>query len=172
MIKIGDIKLENGHFYSPTQGILKPEELLISITDFVKADPNSFYSLIIGSDSQTKRSDGKIAVNFVTAVVIHRHGHGGRYFWKNTKESHKFSLREKIYQETLYSINLAFDIAPKLRLALGPKCYELEIHVDIAESGPTRELIKEVVGMVSGNGFTAKTKPYSYGAFVVADKHT
>jgi len=38
--------------------------------------------------------------------------------------------------------------------------------------GPTREMIKEVVGMVNGNGFTAKTKPESYGAFVVADKHT
>lgn len=36
----------------------------------------------------------------------------------------------------------------------------------------TREMIREVVGMVSGNGFTAKTKPESYGAFVVADKHT
>ncbi|MBU3957376.1 ribonuclease H-like YkuK family protein, partial [Patescibacteria group bacterium] len=38
--------------------------------------------------------------------------------------------------------------------------------------GPTREMIKEVVGMVNGNGFVAKTKPESYGAFVVADKHT
>jgi len=26
--------------------------------------------------------------------------------------------------------------------------------------------------MVNGNGFTAKTKPESYGAFVIADKHT
>jgi len=33
-------------------------------------------------------------------------------------------------------------------------------------------MIKEVVGMVTGNGFTAKTKPDSYGASKVADKHT
>ena len=32
-------------------------------------------------------------------------------------------------------------------------------------------MIKEVVGMVTGNGFTAKTKPYSFGASTVADKH-
>jgi predicted RNase H-related nuclease YkuK (DUF458 family) len=33
-------------------------------------------------------------------------------------------------------------------------------------------MIKEVVGMVTGNGFKARTKPESYGASNVADKHT
>jgi len=31
--------------------------------------------------------------------------------------------------------------------------------------------IKEVVGMVTGNGFVAKTKPDAWGASTVADKH-
>jgi predicted RNase H-related nuclease YkuK (DUF458 family) len=38
--------------------------------------------------------------------------------------------------------------------------------------GKTRDMIKEVVGMVNGNGFVAKTKPDSWGASSVADKHT
>jgi len=42
----------------------------------------------------------------------------------------------------------------------------------VGEVGPTREMIKEVVGMVTGSGFVAKTKPEAYGAAVVADKHT
>jgi predicted RNase H-related nuclease YkuK (DUF458 family) len=33
-------------------------------------------------------------------------------------------------------------------------------------------MIKEVVGMVAGNGYRAKTKPESFGAFAVADKFT
>jgi hypothetical protein len=33
-------------------------------------------------------------------------------------------------------------------------------------------MIREVVGMVNGNGFTAKTKPDSWAASTVADKHT
>jgi len=50
--------------------------------------------------------------------------------------------------------------------------YNLEIHVDVGDHGQTRDMIKEVVGMVTGNGFVAKTKPQAYGATYVADKHT
>ncbi len=50
--------------------------------------------------------------------------------------------------------------------------YNLEIHVDVGEHGDTRDMIKEVVGMVTGNGFVAKTKPQAYAASYVADKHT
>jgi predicted RNase H-related nuclease YkuK (DUF458 family) len=32
-------------------------------------------------------------------------------------------------------------------------------------------MIKEVVGMVNGSGFEAKTKPESWAASSVADKH-
>ena len=46
------------------------------------------------------------------------------------------------------------------------------IHGYFGERGDTREMIKEVVGMVTGNGFVAKTKPEAYGASYVADKHT
>jgi len=48
----------------------------------------------------------------------------------------------------------------------------VEIHLDVGRSGETRELIREVVGMVAGSGFDAKIKPESYGASSVADKHT
>ena len=33
-------------------------------------------------------------------------------------------------------------------------------------------MIKEVVGMVTGSGYVAKTKPNAYAASYVADKHT
>jgi len=33
-------------------------------------------------------------------------------------------------------------------------------------------MIKEVVGMVRGSGYNAKTKPDAYGASAVADRHT
>ena len=61
---------------------------------------------------------------------------------------------------------------PQLRAVLPAGRYDLEIHVDVGTVGPTREMIKEVVGMVTGSGYTAKTKPESFGASVVADKHT
>ncbi len=48
----------------------------------------------------------------------------------------------------------------------------VEIHLDVGENGPTKDLIKEVVGMVVGSGFAAKIKPDSYGASTVADRYT
>jgi len=34
--------------------------------------------------------------------------------------------------------------------------YNVEIHVDVGNNGPTRSLIKEIVGMIEGMGFVAK----------------
>ena len=70
------------------------------------------------------------------------------------------------------SLDCAQLIVPEIRKLISPAKYDLEIHIDVGPLGPTREMIREVVGMVNGNGFTAKTKPDSWGASKVADKHT
>lgn len=144
------------------------EELVV----FMNEEPDYFYQLVIGTDSKSGKPDAKKVLNFITAVVIHRKGKGGRYFWQRHKIDKIGSLRDKIYTETLLSIQLAEKLVPDLTKRLNGERYKLEIHIDVGDVGPTREMIKEVVGMVTGNGFTAKTKPESYGAFVVADKHT
>lgn len=164
--------MDNGIFHSPTKGELSLARVISEIADFVEEEPGSFYRLVIGTDSQTKRVDGSSQVNFVTAIVIHRIGHGGRYFWKASKQNKFLQLRDKIYTETLLSLDLAEKFVPAMRKAVSPAKYDLEIHIDVGSLGPTREMIREVVGMVQGNGYTAKTKPESYGAFVVADRHT
>ena len=48
----------------------------------------------------------------------------------------------------------------------------VEIHLDVGKSGDTKELIREVVGMVIGSGFDARIKPESFGATKVADRYT
>lgn len=160
-------------FISPTKGKLTTEETIAEIVKFFSEDPTVSYTLVIGTDSQVRRENGLQKVDFVTAVVVHRKGKGGRYFWQKNKKEKIYSLRDKIYLETLLSLELAQKLVPVLKDRLaGFAPYDFEIHIDVGEAGPTREMIKEVVGMVTGNGFTAKTKPESYGAFVVADKHT
>ena len=47
-----------------------------------------------------------------------------------------------------------------------------EIHVDIGEGGPTKDLIEAVTGMIRGYQFIPVIKPYSFGAFSFADRHT
>jgi len=160
-------------FNNPSLGSLSIKEVVSAIVKFVGEDKNVFYRLVIGTDSQERRLNGSREVEFVTAIVIHRLGKGGRYFWTKSPTKLVYSLREKIYGETLTSLDYAQKLVPILQAELADLApYDLEIHIDVGEVGPTRVMIKEVVGMVTGNGFVAKTKPESYGASVVADKYT
>lgn len=167
-------KAKKRFFYNPTQGELTPAQMVSEITKFVNEEPSGFYRLVIGTDSQGKRTNGKTEVDFVTAIVIHRKGTGARYFWRKEKRNGKKAdilLRDKIYIETMMSLNTAEKLVPAIRRAITPAKYDLEIHIDVGPLGPTRDLIREVVGMVNGSGYTAKTKPESWGASSVADKH-
>lgn len=146
--------------------------MLTDISRYVQEDSNAFYRLVIGTDSQIKVANGKKECDFVTAIVVHRVGQGARYFWRKEKILRASSLREKIYTETLTSLQTANALIPEIRERLEKANYSLEIHIDVGTVGPTREMIKEVVGMVTGNGFTAKTKPESWAASSVADKYT
>lgn len=159
-------------FTSPSVGTLSMREVIREIASYLEQEPESSYRLVIGTDSRDRRVSGVKYTNFVTAIVVHRVGKGGRYFWKNGKEQHIRSLRQKIYTETLRSVDVAQRLVPQLSDELdGKSNLELEIHIDVGQSGDTREMIKEVVGIVIGNGYTARTKPESFGASSVADKH-
>ena len=166
-------------FQSQTHGALGIDDIINTIKNFLEEDPESQYSLVIGTDShekisEKKSSNGTRDINLVTAVLIHRKGFGGKYFWLRREVPNIHNLREKIYTETMASLNFATFFVPLFRKNLNghsPK-YDLEIHVDVGEHGDTREMIKEIVGMVTGNGFVAKTKPEAYAASYVADKHT
>ncbi len=163
-------------FQNTTLGELNIDDVIKAIKSFLEDKPDADYGLVIGTDSQEKIeiTNGKKTANLVTAIVVHRRGFGGRYFWKKKKVLNIHSLREKIYAETLTSIDFARDFVPLLKHSLNGKSpkYNLEIHIDVGEHGDTRNMIKEVVGMVNGNGFVAKTKPEAYGASYVADRHT
>lgn len=163
----------NTDFTSPTQGRLSPPQVITAITGYLHQDPEVFYRLVIGSDSQERQVNGTKLCHFVTAIVIHKVGHGGRYFWKNSRQDRIHSIRQKIYTETLLSLETASNLVPQIRQQLnGNHNWDLEIHIDVGSAGKTRDMIKEVVGMVVGNGYTAKTKPEAYAAATIADKHT
>lgn len=153
-------------FVSPTKGVLEFEEMFADIMDFMAEAPETPYKLIIGTDSQAHEE-----VVFVTAVIVHRLGKGGRYYYSRRKDEKMPSLRQRIFYEAAISLGLASRLAEKLA-ENGHSDLNIEIHLDIGREGPTRDLIREVVGMVAGSGFDAKIKPNSYGASKVADKHT
>jgi len=166
----------NEKLESITHGQVNINEIISIIKMFLEEDSSRDYSLVIGTDSHEKEisKNRTKSISLVTAILVHRRGFGGKYFWKRKELKNVHSLREKIYAETMSSINFASVFVPLLKKTLNGKThkYNLEIHIDVGEHGDTRDMIKEVVGMVTGNGYIAKTKPDAYAATYVADKHT
>jgi Uncharacterized protein conserved in bacteria len=153
-------------FNSPTRGRLDFDALFADIVAYMQESPDSRYRVIIGTDSQFAEE-----TCFVTAIIVHREGKGARYYYTREKEHIGRSLRQRIYYETARSLGVASLLASKLA-ENGYADLNVEIHLDVGENGQTRDLIREVVGMVVGSGFNARIKPYSYGASKVADKYT
>lgn len=155
------------NFQSPTYGKLTLSEVKKRVVSFMAERPANLYQIVIGSDSQNKNG----GVDFVSALVVHRVGYGGVYFWQREVKKKKYVLRDRIYEEAGRSLILA-DNFLKIMNGNGITKYDVEIHVDIGKVGQTREMINEIVGMIRGSGYEVKTKPDSYGASKVADRHT
>ena len=107
----------------------------------------------------------------MTAVIVHRVGHGGRYFYRKMLNRKMESLRQRILFETSLSLETAGLLSAELARN-GHSELPVEIHLDVGPNGDTKRIIREVVGMVTGSGYLAVTKPDAYGASKVADKHS
>lgn len=159
-------KMQNDYFNSPTLGEIDFGQIVQRIVSFMAENTDYKYKLVIGTDSQSNHT----LSDFVTAVIIHRVGQGGIYFWQR-KGLPTFSLRDRIYKEASLSLETAQKITDEFAKLGILQSSILEIHVDVGKNGETREMISEVVGMVRGNGYEVKIKPEAFGATTVADRH-
>lgn len=155
-------------FISPSHGELTLDAAIALMEEYQQQQPKRSYRIYIGTDSLPSNHQAAI---LVTAIVLHREGNGGMYIWRRQRFDKLATLRDRMYQEALTSIETAkmFAAHPKSAKILRG---DIEIHVDIGHQGPTREMIKEIVGMVTANGFPVKTKPASVAASTIADRHT
>lgn len=141
-------------------------ELVGEIVRYMREEPEKHYRITVGTDSELL-SGGR--ADFVTAVVVHRVGNGGRYFWRGAELSAFHTLRDRIIREVLVSLEAATAVLEALKGASSPK-FDFEVHADIGENGPTKVMLQEVVGMIRAHNFEARTKPESYAASNVADR--
>ncbi|MBL7150893.1 ribonuclease H-like YkuK family protein [Candidatus Microgenomates bacterium] len=155
-------------FHSPTHGQLNLSQVRKKTLSFMEKDPEAKYRIVVGTDSAPGKKE---TTDFITALVVHRIGKGAIYFWQRKVEKRRMALRQKIYQEAVMSLEFAEKVLTVFAKD-GINRYDVEIHVDIGKFGDTREMISEVVGMIRGSGFLVKTKPESYAASTVADRHT
>ncbi|MBI4130114.1 ribonuclease H-like YkuK family protein [Candidatus Roizmanbacteria bacterium] len=155
-------------YHSITYGDVPLTLLRNHIIAFMRSYQEVRYQVIIGTDSQVKNGG---TTDFVTAIIVHRVGRGGIYFWRRIIDRKKRVLKQRIFEETTYSLTTAQELLEEFKKN-GISGLDFVIHVDIGKNGPTRVLISEVVSMIRSSGFAVKTKPESFGASKVADRHT
>ena len=173
---MADDILTSGHFFSPSKGNLTLDEVIKDIFAYMQEMPDKQYEVVVGTDSPS--SDKPF---FPIAIVVLRTGSGGRFFLKKMHYPDSFLKRfanrnwkNRILQEVYLSCELALSLRETLEKEnkLGLKYLFEYIHADVGEVGKTKEMIKEVVGLIKSNGFEPRIKPQSFAATVVADRYT
>ena len=163
-----------GYFYNPSRGNLKMTQVIEEILNYISEKPEKFYDIIVGCDSSSGETP-----DFPVAVVILRVGEGGRFFLKKIAYKNRkfYNWKMRILEEVLLSCELALFLRENLEkkiqnLDVNPNYQFRYIHADIGENGATRDMIKEVTGLIRGNGFEPKIKPEAYVASTVADRYS
>jgi len=159
-------------FYNPSRGYLSFEEMIDELLKYIQEKPDIFYDVIVGCDSSSSESP-----EFPLAVVVLRTGAGGRFFLKKISYKNKkfYHWKTRILEEILLSCGLALDLREALQnkiasLAITPNYQFRYIHADVGEVGQTKEMVKEVTGIIRGNGFEIELKPKAFAASNVADR--
>ncbi|MDP3991061.1 MAG: ribonuclease H-like YkuK family protein [Candidatus Nealsonbacteria bacterium] len=161
----------SGHFYNPTKGNLTFDEVIKEIFGYIAQDKEKFYDIVVGCDSSSGEEP-----TFPVVIVALRKGGGGRFFLKRIKYSSDrkfYNWKERILNEVYLSCQMALILKEKIAgLKTNFLNYEFRyIHADVGENGATKDMVKEVTGLIRGNGFEPKIKPESYVASVVADRY-
>lgn len=165
---------KSGYFFNPTKGNLTFEQTIEEIFAYMNELPQNDYEIVVGCDSASSEQP-----HFPATIVVRRRGAGGRFFLKKISYGGRkfYNYKQRILQEVLLSCELALVLRETLELRrfFAPPNLKWEfchIHADVGEQGATREMVREVTGLIRGNGFEPMIKPFSFAASVIADKYT
>lgn len=164
----------DGYFYNPTRGNLVLSQVIEEVFNYINQKPEKFYDIIVGCDSPSGEEP-----HFPVVLVVLRQGEGGRFFLKKISYQNRkfYNWKTRVLEEITLSCELALilreNFEEKLKNLPYASNYQFRyIHADIGENGATKDMIKEVIGLIRGNGFEARIKPEAYVASVVADRYT
>lgn len=168
-------KILNGYFFNPTKGNLKIDRVIGEVINYISEKPEKFYDIIVGCDSSSEEEP-----HFPVALVVLRVGEGGRFFLKRIayKGRRFFNWKQRVLEEVFLSCQLALCLKEIIEKGIknskreNPHYQFRYIHADVGENGQTKDMIKEVTGLIKGNGFEPKIKPESFVASTVADRYS
>lgn len=173
-------------FYNPSLGNISFKSLIKEIFSYVEKCPENKYEIIVGCDSSSSEKP-----HFPVAIVVLRKGQGGRFFLTKVRYSGNkklsefdlpktkkfYNLHQRILEEVLLSCEIALELRDKVEEKVSDESkninYEFNyIHADVGNNGGTKDMIREVTGLIKSRGFEPKIKPHSFAASVVADRFT
>lgn len=155
-------------FHSPSKGRMSLDEVVQDVVQELDAAADDKFCIMVGTDSQPKPASR--SVTFVTAIIIHHVGKGGRYYVHREQHHHLYALKQRMMTEAAYSLQIGGLLSEKLNAKDKP--YSIEVHLDIGEQGATKQVVREIVAWITQSGYEAKIKPDAYGASKVADRYT
>lgn len=150
---------------SLTYGEVNFNNMVEIIKKYVNEKPEDKYKISVGTDSQNFN-----LTKVVIVVAINRIGKGGIFFYDVKRVKKITNIHQKIFYETDLSLNLATKILEKFHME--DFNYNIDIHVDAGEHGPSSKLIPEITSWINSLGFDCKTKPYSYVASSIANRYS
>jgi hypothetical protein len=163
-------KILQGHFFNPTVGNLSLDDAIREVFRYIAEKPDKFYEIIVGCDSSSSEEP-----HFPLAIVVLRVGEGGRFFLKKIsyKDRKFYNYKVRILEEVFLSCQLAIYLKEIFDKKKKESNYNFQfryIHADVGENGKTKDMVREVTGLIKGNGFEPKIKPFSFAASNVADR--
>lgn len=162
-------------FTRPSGKKVSGEELVKICTEYIAKDPMAEYEITVGTDSQDHKDVSKV----VEVITVRNIGKGGIFFYSVEYVPKFCTLKQKIENETMRSLNNANGLLDEMQLQLIDKDIDIDkmdikfqIHCDIGHFGKTSELIKEITNWVHAYGYECLIKPDSYTANAIADKYS
>jgi len=140
-------------------------DLVNDLQDFLSKESDSTI-IHIGTDAQKASTKNKC--NYVTCVIVHDPlGRGARVFYLKFRNISTNNLWEKLYNETMLSLQVSVELTEKMEYARD----RILVHVD-ANPDPrfkSSDHVKALAGMVVGYGFRHVLKPDSWASSHCAD---
>ena len=129
---------------SITYGEIGFNQVCDKIRVYTEKDIQSEYVISVGTDSQSVNG----VTRMVSVISVIRKTKGGIFFYDIRNVKKIYDLRQKLYTETLYSVELALKVMDFIKKNHINASFE--VHIDMGNNGETNNLIKEIKGWVVG----------------------
>ncbi|MFC1687606.1 ribonuclease H-like YkuK family protein [Patescibacteria group bacterium] len=145
------------HIISPTFGRLSFPAMYDRIQAYIQGTPAEDVRFLIGTDSKpAHRRNEKIS--YYTVLVVWCVGGGARYFYVQSKGIRTPSFKQRVWNEATLSLAFAQKVQDEFTSHLSSQP-RITVEVDAGLNGQTRDIINQVVGMITGSGFDSNHKP-------------